>query len=553
MTTPTRKLPTPQEFATLSRTRQLDLLRRASSRQKLLLLVDAGDGEELLALLPPQDVYLLARELGPDQIPELLTMASPEQWTAFFDFDCWHGDTFNAAAARRWLAILLEGEAPRVAATLQQVDFELLVLMLHREVKVPSGPEELDDEDVMAEGRRRECGYLLDYLDEDGAKLYGTLIDILFREAPGFCRYLLEAVRSEGESLLQESVYRQRADRLLDQGLPDSYSAQAVFAWLDPATFTVAAQGKLPLGGSATGAAPGAALQLARPGGVLAEVLAEGIDAELTWELACLVNKVLMAERVDLGALDQVRAAVERTFAILNLGLEQLGGDDVEAARRHLHDAYAEQLFRLGFSLTLRLQRQARALQEASIGPYLDRPFRVVIDALLQRRPHFPVTLAEPGRSGLRPFGSRRDLRLVEAALDRLEQQRQLFETALHFELPLPEAWQLEGCYPRHGSELTLAAIFLTALANRLLGRAFAPQPLAAAELPALQALISRDGQLDPQLRLQTVAWLDELVPGAGAFGTFCLDLWNEEFCAVQGGELDPRYLGGLIVRLAGE
>jgi hypothetical protein len=63
--------------------------------------------------------------------------------------------------------------------------------------------------------------------------------------------------------------------------------------------------------------------------------------------------------------------------------------------------------------------------------------------------------------------------------------------------------------------------------------------------------LVSRDGRLDPQLRAQTVAWLDELVPGAGAFGTFCLDLWNEEFCAVQGGELDPRYLGGLIVRLA--
>jgi hypothetical protein len=550
MTIPPRKLPTAAEFATLSRPSQLGVLRLATSRQKLRLLVDAGDGEELLALLPPQDVYLLARELGPDQIPELLSMASPEQWTAFFDFDCWHGDSFDAAAARRWLAILLEGDAARVAATLQQVDFELLVLMLHREVRVLSGPEELDNDDVMAEGRRREYGYLLDYHDEDGAKLFGALIDILFREAPGFCRYLLEAVRAEGESLLEESVYRQRGDRLLDQGLPDSYSAQAVFAWLDPDSFAVAAQDKLPLGGSATGAAPGAALQLARPGGVLAAVLATGIDAELTWELACLVNKVLMAERVDLGELEQVRAAVERTFAILNLALEQLGGDDVEAARRHLRDAYAEQLFRFGFSLTLRLQRQARVLQDASIGPYLDRPARVVIEALLQRRPQFPVTLAEPGRSGLRPFGSRRDLHLVGVALDHLAQQRQLFETALRFQLPLPEEWPLDGCHPRHGSELTLSAIFLTALANRLLGRAFAPQPLAVAELPALQDLVSRDGQLDPRLRLQTVAWLDELVPGAGTFATFCLDLWNDEFCAVQGPDLDPRYLGGLIVRL---
>ena len=62
-------------------------------------------------------------------------------------------------------------------------------------------------------------------------------------------------------------------------------------------------------GGSTTGAAPGAVLQLARPGGVLAEVLADGVDDKTSWELACLVNKVLMAEQVDLGELDQVQGS----------------------------------------------------------------------------------------------------------------------------------------------------------------------------------------------------------------------------------------------------
>ena len=551
MTTSPRKLPTAAEFATLSRPARLDVLRRATSRQKLHLLVDAADGEALLALLPPQDVYLMARELGPDQIPELLTMASPEQWTAFFDFDCWNGDCFDAGAARAWLAILLECDPERLAATLQQIDFELLVLMVHHEVQVQSGPEDLNDESAMAEGRRRESGYVLDYRDEDGAKLYGALLDVLFREAPGFCRYLLEAVRSEGESLLEESVYRQRADRLLDQGLPEPFAAQSVYAWLDPDGFAVPAREKLRLGGSASGVSPGAALQLARPGGVLAEVLGEGLDAELAWELACLVNKVLMAERVDLGELDQVRAAVGLTFAGLNLGLEHLGGDEVDLARRHLHDAYAEQLFRLGFSLTLRLQRRARVLQGSSIGPYLDLPLRTVVEALLQRRPQFPVMLAEPGRSGLRPFATLRDLRLVETTLDRMEQQRRLFETALPFQLPSPEEWELAGCHPGDGAELTLAAIFLTALANRLLGRPFAPQPLAAGDLSALQVLVCKDGRLDPQLRAHTLAWLDSLVPGAGAFGAGCLDLLGEEFCTVRGVP-DPRYLGGLIVRLRG-
>ena len=93
--------------------------------------------------------------------------------------------------------------------------------------------------------------------DEDGAKLFGALIDILFRHAPGFCRYLLEAVRSEGESLLEESVLQLRAGRLLDQGFPEPDTAPEVYAWLDPETFVAGAERKLPFGGSETGGRAG--------------------------------------------------------------------------------------------------------------------------------------------------------------------------------------------------------------------------------------------------------------------------------------------------------
>lgn len=548
MTHATEKTLTAKQFSTLARADQLEVLRLASARQKLDLLVDAGDGEELLALLPPQDIYLMARELGPDQIPELLTMASPEQWTALFDFDCWNRDTFDQESARAWLAVLLQGEESWVARTLLELDFELLVLMLYREVRILSGPEEIDDDVAIAEGRRRERGYVLDYRDDDGAKLFGALIDVLFRQVPDFCRYLLEAVRSESESLLEESVYRQRSDRLLDQGLPDPDSAQVVYAWLDPEQFTPGAERKLPLGGSVSGAIPGAILQMAQPGGVLGEALAAGVDDGTAWELACLVNKVLMAERMDLGEFDQVRAVVERTYVTLNLALEYLVGNDREGAGRCLREAYVEQLFRLGFSLTLRLQRRARALQDSAIGPYLDRNFRALVSPLLQRRPLFPEVVVRPERGGMRPFGNLREVRLVEEWLDRLEVQRRLFEEHFPFPLQAPEAWELEGCHPASGSELTLSTIFLTALANRLLDRPFAPQPLAASGLGELHSLVTRGGRLDPELRKQTLAWLESLEPGGGAFGNFCLEIWDDEFCAVSGDSLDPRYVGGLIV-----
>lgn len=536
------------QFALLSRPEQLERLRQLSARQKVDLLLDLADGDELLAELPSQDLYLICKELGPEQLPELLGMAGPGQWTALLDFDCWDADRFVPERARTWLAVLLEGEEDEVAAILQRMNFELLVLMLQGEVTIVSGPEEIEEEDVRMAAMSRDGGYQLQFRDEPGAKLFGSLLDILFREDPGFFRYLLEAVRAEGESLLEESVYQERAVRLLDQGIPDPQAAMDIYAWLDPERFATAGQERVPLGGEG-GAVPGQLLQLPGSAGLTGQLLAAGVSGETSWELACLLNKVLMADRVELGDLEAVRAATGRAFGIIDLALEYLGGSDPRAAATILEQNYAEQLFRLGFSLTLRLQQRARHLHKAAIGPYLDLPFRTLLDALLQRRPQFPESLTRPGRGGQCSFATLREVRLVEEWLERCETMSRLFDEQFPFPLPTPECWQLEGCHPGQGGELTLSTIFLTALANQLLGREFAPVPLAVGELRELHQLVSRDARLDPALRDRTVAWLETLTPGGGGFAAFALNRWEEEFCAVAPATLDPRYLGGLIVR----
>jgi hypothetical protein len=549
MASPPQKL-TPGQFAALSRPQQLDRLRQLSARQKVELLLDAADGDELLAELPPQDLYLICRELGPDELPELLEMATPEQWTMLFDFDCWEGDRFDENRARAWLAMLLDGEEERVVATVQRLDFELLVLMVQREVTILSGPEEIEEADVRADAMGRDGGYQLGFRDETGAKLFGALLDVLFRYDNDFFRYLLETVRAEGESLLQESVYQQRGLRLLDQGIADPLSALEVYAWLDPERFVAAGAQRLPLGGQ-DGAVPGQLLQLARSGSLTGQLLGAGVDANTAWELACLLNKVLMADRVEFGHLDEVRAAVERSFGLLDLALEHQAGADPRKAAEVLRDNYAEQLFRLGYSLTLRLQRRAQTVRQSAIGPYADGPFRALLEALLQRRPQFAESLVRPERGGARPFAALREVRLVEEWLERLETQQRLFAEHFPFRLPAPAAWELEGCHPAQGGDLTVSAIFLTALANQLLGRDFAPLPIPSGELAALQRLVSRGGRLDPELATKTAAWLESCTPGGGAFADFALSRWAEEFCALAPADLDPRYLSGLIVRLA--
>ncbi len=540
----------PQDFSRLSSEAQFDVLRSLDARQKTRLLLDAENGAELMAGLSTQEVYLLAVERGPEHLPELLSLATPGQWSGFIDLDCWDGDHFEAARTHRWLIALLQAEEDTVFKVLREMNFEQLVLVFKTELDILSGPEADENSDARIDAVKRDGGYEISYRSENSAKLFGKVLDILQSFEPEFFVYLLEAVRAETLGLIEESVYQQRTGRLQDMGIPEPFEARKVYAWLDPDQYRKERPGKL-APGSCAGSAPGFTLTLVRPRGLLAAVLADGLDETLAWELAHLVNKVMIADRIAMGDLEQVGKVISKVDACLNLALEWLAGEDVAVAGKCLADCYSEDLFRLGYSLTLRLQRRAAAIGRTSVAPYLDQKARACTTALGGHPPLFFEGVTDATRGGTRLFAALAELHAVERWLERMELQQQLFEEALHFVLPDPAALDLGGCQPDRAEDLTLVEFFLTALANKLLGRDFLPLPIAEEELAGLHGMASRSGELHPLLRQETVKWLEALLPGGGQFATYCLDIWEEEFCAVGFEEIDPRFVGGLIVRLA--
>lgn len=537
------------DFNKLPHDEQLALLRACSGRQKYQLLVEAADGPDLVASLPAQEYYLLTRELGLVDIPELIGLGTPEQLTTLLDLDAWDADRFDGKAGLLWLAALLDAGEQKVLATVSAMEVELLVLLLQQWMRVTGGPEEIDDDDARAEAVNRNGGYAIEYPDSEGAKLVGALLDTLWRLDRDLYLQLVEGVRQESSAELEEDVYRWRNGRLLDLGFPDPLAAVAVFSWLDPERFDPADWRK---DGAAIPAAapepPGFVLTETRPKHLLAEVLAAGVDDSTLWELTYLLNKVMSAERIDPGDLGQLRHALERLYGLLNLALEELSGGDVARAAELFGSVYLEALFRYAFSLTLRLQRRAGQLRRSCINPYLDGPFRELIDALRRPRPEYPWCLDGEERSGSRLFSSSAELRTATLWLDRLEIPRALFENHFPEILPAPEDFDLSGCLPEEAAELEISDLFLTALANRLLGRDFAPLPLAVADLAELHARITRDGRLDAELRRQTRDWLEQLEPGGAGFADWCLAVWDEEFCPLAADEIDPRYVAGLIV-----
>jgi hypothetical protein len=538
-----------KDFSQLSLVEQVDILRCQDARQKTRLLLDSPNGAELMAQLPAQEVYLLAVERGPEHLPELLSLATPEQWGGFIDLDCWESDQFNSEKTHRWLISLMQGEEEAVFNVLREMNFEQLVLIFKSEMDILSGPEADDNSDARIDANKRDGGYEISYYTENGSKLFGKLLDILQSYSPEFFVYLLEAVRAETMGMIVESVYQQRTGRLLDMGIPETFTAQKVYAWLDPEAYREDRPAKLTPGVSET-SAPGFTLTLARPKGLLAEVLAEGIDESLAWEMANVVNKVILADRIEMGNIDHVTEVVGKVDAYLNLGLEWLAGNDVAEARTCLTDCYCEDLFRLGFSLTLKLKRHGDALLKTTVAPFLDHNARACLAALKQFPPLFFEGVADPVQGGTRLFATLAEIGMVEQWLSRMETQRQLFEEALQFPLPDPAVMDLSRCQPDNADDITLVEFFLTSLANKLLGRDFQPLPLAEEELAGLHGMVSQSGVLNPRLREETVKWLDSLMGGGGDFATYCLDIWEEEFCSIGFEDIDPRFIGGLIVRL---
>ncbi|MBN2646001.1 MAG: hypothetical protein JXR59_11090 [Desulfuromonadaceae bacterium] len=531
---------------------QLDALRTLTPRQKYKQLLNATHPEQLVQAMPPQDLFLLIKELGAADVPELVGLASADQLTCFIDMDGWRDEQLDTDQARQWLGLILEQEESDQLRLIDEMDFDLLVLVLKKQLEIVRGLEALDDDELEQPRLRRDQLYECLYQDEQQAKALETLQELLFRERREFYLMLMEAVRHELELALEEHVFQHRNGRLADLGFDNSVQARQLRSWLDPATFNAQDFRKQARFFTAPQtSAPGFVLTVARPRDLLADVIGNSLTPELCQELSFLLNRAMSADGVDFGDPQQVQQSLEDVYHLLNIALGFLAGQDIDQATQLFEQVYLQALYRLGFSLLLRLSRRARQIRQSAIGPYLDGPDAALIDALDRDMPRCYAGVAEPLRGGDRPFQCRADVDAVDRELACIEALRQLFEGGGLFSLPQPDDLDLRGCQPALASEVTLSELFLTAVANQVMGRPFAPAPLALNELPELHRRLTDSPGAFAAWQEQSRQLCEQQAPGSAAFVDFCFNILQQEFCALEPADLKPEFVGGFLLRLA--
>jgi hypothetical protein len=392
-------------------------LQNARGKQKLDLIFSAPDPQQLVEALPAEELYFAVLDVGPDDATEVVAMASPEQFRHFVDMAAWRGPDEGPRTSEvlRWLRLAREGDADlaRFRGQLWSLDIELLALALRRELRVHDLTEEEQPEPrnpgmaFYTPDRR----FLLEFTGSSEYAAVRQLIEDLYAQDPFGAGRMIESIRWEVPSELEESARRWRDGRLRDAGIPGFEEAVSFYA--------------RPAQAEEARAAPAAAGQaLALPPRPLLDAaldLLSGEELERAEESAVYAaNAALVANKVPLDDPDEVRDALRDARSTLSLGLELVSGGDVGRAARALADQPVRAIFQAAMGEAYRLQTRARRLAaqarlpQAQSATVLDEPLESALQALLRQRPAFH----EPGQRRPRAFASRADVARAEALLE---------------------------------------------------------------------------------------------------------------------------------------
>lgn len=401
-------------------------------KKRLETILQRRDAELVVNALADQDFYFSIKELGAEDSLPLLAMGSVTQLNYLFDLEWWQKDQVLPAKAADWLERLSMASDKKLLEWVYQADFELLVVLFKKWIRVAVTPEDVD----LVEARDSLPLRTLDdqYFWEAHYPQYEDflyrLLSLIFEVNYSFYKELMNSVLFVLDAEVEETAYRFHRGRLEDRAVPDFFDALEIYRSIRPEE----------IAGNKTAVnidviePPSFALALIPDDDLLSKAVEaitdKGILDTLKLELASVANKVVIADQLSPDSPEALLNAVQKTAAYINLGLSLLAHDDPPEATQIVQEVFLEHLFRLGQSQVAGLK--ARLVNEVHRGWFsrwpkgikiLDQEWLDRVELLLGKTPKIvrealpSGPMAEEGDF----FRTKRDLgeatRIVEAIL----------------------------------------------------------------------------------------------------------------------------------------
>ena len=358
-------------LATLSVEEKARRVLNLSSVFQRELLVLCEDAVEVTQAIPAEEIYNMIKELGKEDSLLILSMVSSEQLQYFFDIEWWQGDRFQPQRAMEWLETLDQCDEPETLEWFFNEDFEQKVMLMQSLIKVFK-QDEMTDSYEGVEG--------LEHFSPDGvydvffktkeSKPLRKLILLLAEKDIALLHEILEAVIWYPLTITVEKAYQWRLTRTSERGIPEFEEAIGIYSSLNSDVLKEKVStldhffpcGKFRF-------SPQYPLAQALLSHFLGQCVMN-LDSEerldtIRWELVCLANKVMVADKLDLADLKNRQKAMRKCVGFINIGLELGAGGDLEKGRSLLHQIWMQTLFQMGFEQLKQIRSKAsRFLKE---------------------------------------------------------------------------------------------------------------------------------------------------------------------------------------------
>lgn len=400
----------PASFSALPPGEKMERFMGLPAKKKLEILAADPGAEGLVRGLALQDFYLTLREMGDDGAVKLLSLGSSRQVLFSLDMELWKKWEYRPEQGFHWLSLLRGMGEERAIEQMRLLDPELIVLIFANEIAVGGGLGDLmGDEERMGEWDHSFDGiFMISFLNKKHEDTVKWTLDLLHRSEKGLYVSVMEGVKNELPTELEDLSYQFRNGRLADLGFPSPEEAMEIYAPIMPELF-VPSQGKEPVVGNES-----LPVAVGEDDSLFQRLLGreEGEAARL--ELRYLLNSALIAAGDEVSDRGETERVMQRVHGRLNLALEYLSGGNEEEAAGILGREYLKTLFRLGCGILARLRKRAGQLSGG------DYAVGRLIEGLHAFHPQYYLGLDPEGRDEYREFRSMEDVRKVEELLDRL-------------------------------------------------------------------------------------------------------------------------------------
>jgi hypothetical protein len=398
-------------------------------------------------------------------------------------------------------------------------------------------------------------------IDEEERKAILRLVEDLYRDDDDW-EWIAGALRvamNDAPIELEEDALRFRNGRLEDLGFPPLERAVLVYSPESPAVL------EKPF-------APYPRTEQSLPA-LHASHLADGLFHQamslldsnelvrrIEGDLVPLANEILVADGAEPGAIEGLRESLTRMRGYIEIGLGYGAAQSLlETAVQRLKLQPVRTLFRVGYGVTLSLKTRAQKL--LGLAPFammLSDAERALLGALTLKRPRASrvvapmlerdgIVLDEDQIADLIPWGPG-VVAALERALDDLEGLADAYAKLDVGSVPV------EGVLEPPPEERTIELWLTTGAARALLGGRFELLPCEGSMLMELANRMTGDaGRFDVERAILALPPLPDRAQAAAARRIRRgLDVLAENLSPLVGsGAIDPRFVGGVVRRLA--